>query len=224
MANRKVRGEEKSVGVTKFVPKTQTQKEYMEAILNNKVIVAIGVPGSGKTSVAVNLAIQLILKKEYKRLVMVRPAVEAGEKLGFLPGDLDAKTDPYMRAIYDACGETVPMATINGWKNSGVIEVIPVGFLLGLTLKDSIIIVDEAANCSLQQLIMILTRLGEGSKLIINGDTEQSYIPHSMQGGLDFIYDRFYDADIEGVATIEFTKKDSVRHPLIEKMLNVLQI
>ena len=220
MSKKRVPREDKQPIITKFVPKNATQEWYMDAILDNDVVLAKGCAGTGKTAVAVNLALQLIIKGEFKKLVITRPAVEAGENLGFLPGGLEDKMSPYLQPVYDAFGETVNQGLINTWLANKVIEIVPVAYMRGRTFKDTFIMVDEAQNLSIQQLTMILTRLGEGSKLIINGDSEQSDLPYNKQGGLDKCIKRL--AKIEGIEVVTFTKKDSVRHPLIEKMLSAL--
>jgi phosphate starvation-inducible PhoH-like protein len=155
-----------------------------------------------------------------KKLVITRPAVEAGENLGFLPGSLEDKMNPFLQPIYDAFGETVNHGLISSWTANKVIETVPIAYMRGRTFKNTFIVCDESQNLNISQLTMILTRLGEGSKLVINGDSEQSDLPKSRQGGLDKCIERL--DGIDGIEVVEFTKKDSVRHPLIEKMLSAL--
>jgi phosphate starvation-inducible PhoH-like protein len=201
----------------KIAPKTVTQKRYVDAIRNCTVTFAIGPAGTGKTYLAIALAVAALSEKQVGRIILTRPAVEAGERLGFLPGDLLAKVDPYMRPLFDALYDTMDPDRLNAYIERGTIEVAPLAFMRGRTLNDSFIILDEAQNTTPEQMQMFLTRLGFGSKVVVTGDVTQVDLPREQASGL--IHVRRILAEIDGIAFIEFTHEDVVRHKLVQRIV-----
>jgi phosphate starvation-inducible PhoH-like protein len=198
-------------------PRTINQQKYIETILKNDLTFGIGPAGTGKTYLAVALAVSKLLAGEVKRIVLSRPAVEAGEKLGFLPGDMREKVDPYLRPIYDALHDFLNPEEVEKKLETGEIEIAPLAFMRGRTLANSFIIVDEAQNTTTVQMKMLLTRLGLGSRMVVAGDMSQVDLPVGMRSGL-------FDAteilkDIEGVGVLEFSSEDVIRHPLITRIV-----
>jgi phosphate starvation-inducible PhoH-like protein len=201
----------------KVAPKTVNQKQYVDAIRNHTITVGIGPAGTGKSFLAVAMAVAALQRREVNRIVLTRPAVEAGERLGFLPGDLMAKVDPYLRPLFDALYDMLEPEKVNQHLERGVIEVAPLAFMRGRTLNDSFIIVDEAQNATPEQMKMVLTRLGFGSKMVVTGDITQVDLPKDKGSGLVVIGDIL--ADVEGIEFIRFGGEDVVRHKLVQRIV-----
>ncbi len=193
------------------------QKFYLQAIRESDIVFGIGAAGTGKTYLAMAMAIQALQAQRVKRIVLTRPAVEAGEKLGFLPGDMTEKVDPYLRPLYDALHDLLPAVRANALMQRGVIEVAPLAFMRGRTLEDSFVILDEAQNTSITQMKMFLTRIGPRSKVVITGDTTQIDLPHGQTSGLRDAVRLL--AHIPGIACCQFAPEDVVRHPLVAEIV-----
>ena len=198
-------------------PKTVTQKRYVDAIRNCTVTFGIGPAGTGKTYLAMALAVAALQERQVARIILTRPAVEAGERLGFLPGDLLAKVDPYLRPLFDALYDMLDPERVNAYFERGTIEVAPLAFMRGRTLNDSFIILDEAQNTSPEQMQMFLTRLGFGSKMVVTGDITQIDLPREQASGL--IQVREILSSLDGVAFVEFGHEDVVRHKLVQRIV-----
>ncbi len=198
-------------------PKTVTQKRYVDAIRRSTVTFGIGPAGTGKTYLAMALAVSALHEREVARIILTRPAVEAGERLGFLPGDLLAKVDPYLRPLFDALYDMLDPDRANNLMERGTIEVAPLAFMRGRTLNDSFIILDEAQNTSPEQMQMFLTRLGFGSKVVVTGDVTQIDLPREQRSGLVQVQDML--ADIDGISFIHFGHQDVVRHKLVQRIV-----
>ena len=194
-------------------PKTANQKRYVDAIEDHTITFGIGPAGTGKTYLAMAKAVSALQAKKVNRIVLTRPAVEAGEKLGFLPGTLNEKIDPYLRPLFDALHDMIDIETIPRMMQSGIIEVAPLAFMRGRTLNDAFIILDEAQNTTPEQMKMFLTRLGFGSKMVITGDVTQIDLPNGQHSGLRVVRDIL--KDIDDIAFLELTAEDVVRHRLI---------
>jgi phosphate starvation-inducible PhoH-like protein len=201
----------------KIAPKTVTQKKYVDAIRRSTVTFGIGPAGTGKTYLAMALAVAALHERQVARIILTRPAVEAGERLGFLPGDLMAKVDPYLRPLFDALYDMLDPDKANGYMERGTIEVAPLAFMRGRTLNDSFIILDEAQNTSPEQMQMFLTRLGFGSKIVVTGDITQIDLPRDSRSGL--VHVRQVLTDVEGIQFVEFSNKDVVRHKLVQRIV-----
>ncbi len=199
-------------------PKTVGQKSYISAIENNDIVFSIGPAGTGKTFLAVAQAVAELKTKRKGRIILVRPAVEAGESLGFLPGDIKAKVDPYLRPVYDALHELLPAEKIAKMLTLGIIEICPLAFMRGRTLNNSFVILDEAQNTTLAQMKMFLTRLGEGSKAVITGDITQIDLDKKTPSGLVKI--QHILAGIDGIVFTYLSSKDVVRHRLVQEIIN----
>ncbi len=197
--------------------KTFKQKQYIKAIQKHDITFAIGPAGTGKTFLAAVLAVKALLSDECDRIILTRPAVEAGEKLGFLPGDLQEKVNPFLRPLYDALYEFIDAEKIPDLMERGKIEVAPLAYMRGRTLSNAFVIVDEAQNTTPAQLKMVLTRLGFGSKMIVTGDITQTDLPSHLDSGL--IVARRILRNVEGIAFCELTQADVVRHPLVQKIV-----
>lgn len=198
-------------------PKTIGQKEYVNAILKQTVTIGVGPAGTGKTYLAVAAAVAAFRDKQVNRIVLTRPAVEAGERLGFLPGDLQSKVDPYLRPLYDALFDMLGAETYQKYLERGNIEVAPLAYMRGRTLDDSFIILDEAQNTSREQMKMFLTRMGFGSKVVITGDVTQIDLPADKTSGLKEAMKVL--RDVEGVAICKLTKEDVVRHVMVQRII-----
>ena len=201
----------------KIAPKTVTQKRYVDAIRSSTVTFGVGPAGTGKTYLAIALAVAALTEKQVGRLILTRPAVEAGERLGFLPGDILAKVDPYMRPLFDALYDTMEADRLNAYMERGTIEVAPLAFMRGRTLNDSFIILDEAQNTTPEQMQMFLTRLGFGSKVVVTGDITQIDLPREQASGL--IQVREILKEIDGIGFVEFGHQDVVRHKLVQRIV-----
>ncbi len=199
-------------------PKTLGQKEYVDAIRNKMIVFGLGPAGTGKTYLAMAMAISAFKNEEVSRIILTRPAIEAGEKLGFLPGDLQSKVDPYLRPLYDALYQIMGAESFNKNMEKGLIEVAPLAYMRGRTLDNAYIILDEAQNTTPAQMKMFLTRIGFGSKVVITGDRTQKDLPADSVSGLDIAIRVL--KDIEDIGFCNLTSKDVVRHPLVQKIVN----
>ena len=201
----------------KVAPKTVNQKRYVDAIRHQTITVGIGPAGTGKSFLAVAMAVAALHRREVNRIVLTRPAVEAGERLGFLPGDLMAKVDPYLRPLFDALYDMLEHEKVNQHLERGVIEVAPLAFMRGRTLNDAFIIVDEAQNTTPEQMKMVLTRLGFNSKMVVTGDITQVDLAKDQRSGLVVIGDIL--AEVEGIEFVRFGGEDVVRHKLVQRIV-----
>ena len=201
----------------RVAPKTVNQKRYVDAIRRSTISVGIGPAGTGKSFLAVAMAVAALSRREVNRIVLTRPAVEAGERLGFLPGDLMAKVDPYLRPLFDALYDMLEPEKVNQHLERGVIEVAPLAFMRGRTLNDSFIILDEAQNTSPEQIKMFLTRLGFNSKMVVTGDVTQIDLPQDQRSGLLVIGDIL--EEVEGIEFVRFGGEDVVRHKLVQRIV-----
>jgi len=197
--------------------KTFRQRQYIEALRKRDLTFCIGPAGTGKTFLAVVVAVQALLTNQYEKLILTRPAVEAGEKLGFLPGDLQQKIDPYLRPLYDAINEFIDPEKLPSLMERGVIEVAPLAYMRGRTLNNAFVIVDEAQNTTPSQIKMVLTRLGFHSRMVITGDMTQTDLLPNQQSGLAVAVNVL--RHVEGIAFCEFSQKDVVRHPLVQRIV-----
>ncbi|HET9028967.1 MAG TPA: PhoH family protein [Candidatus Aquilonibacter sp.] len=198
-------------------PKTAGQRALVRSIEENTLTIGIGPAGTGKTFLAVVMAVRALKNREISRVILSRPAVEAGEKLGFLPGDLREKVDPYLRPLYDALEDCLDGAIVAKYLERGTIEVAPLAYMRGRTLNDAFIILDEAQNATADQLKMFLTRLGAGSKMVVNGDVTQVDLPHGARSGLRDAAHRL--AQLDDIGVVELTETDVVRHPLVASII-----
>jgi len=202
----------------KIAPKTVTQKQYVDAIRRSTVTFGIGPAGTGKTYLAMALAVSALHEREVARIILTRPAVEAGERLGFVPGDILAKVDPYLRPLFDALYDMLEPDKANNLMERGTIEVAPLAFMRGRTLNDSFIILDEAQNTSPEQMQMFLTRLGFGSKVVVTGDDTQIDLPREQRSGL--VHVQGVLDEIKDISFVRFGHKDVVRHKLVQRIVN----
>jgi phosphate starvation-inducible PhoH-like protein len=203
---------------TKVAPKSVTQKKYVDSIRRNTITFGIGPAGTGKTWLAVACAAAALSRREVNRIILTRPAVEAGERLGFLPGDLMAKVDPYLRPLFDALQDMLDPDKVQQHLERGSIEVAPLAFMRGRTLNDSFVILDEAQNTSPEQMKMFLTRLGFGSKMVITGDITQVDLPRDQQSGLIVVSEILQE--VEGIDFVNFGREDVVRHRLVQRIVD----
>ncbi len=202
-------------------PKTVGQKKYMEAIRNHDVIFGVGPAGTGKTYLAVAMAVAALKDDKVSRIVLTRPAVEAGEALGFLPGDLNEKIAPYLRPLQDALHDMLPGEELARMTERGILEIAPLAYMRGRTLNQAFIILDEAQNTTTEQMFMFLTRLGHGSKAVITGDPSQVDLPGSRRSGLHEATRALQG--VEGISIVEFQKRDVVRHPLVQRIIGAYE-
>lgn len=210
-----------SSGRRVVTPKSLAQKAYVEAIRRHDIVFGIGPAGTGKTYLAMAMAVAALVKDEVARIILARPAVEAGEKLGFLPGDLAEKVNPYLRPIYDALYDMLPFDRVSRYLERGVIEVAPLAFMRGRTLNEAFVVLDEAQNTTSEQMKMFLTRLGYDAKAVITGDVTQIDLPEKKSSGL--VEARSILQGIDGIAFIQFTKQDVVRHRLVRQIIQAYE-
>jgi phosphate starvation-inducible PhoH-like protein len=208
-------------GKKQVAPKTANQRKYLDAIATNDLVFGIGVAGTGKSYLAVAMAVDALFKKQVSRIILTRPAVEAGERLGFLPGDLQEKVDPYLRPLYDALFDLVDSEKVTKMLEKRIIEIAPLAFMRGRTLADAFIILDEAQNTTSEQMKMFLTRIGFGSKAVVTGDTTQIDLPRGQRSGLKEA-ERVLN-DLEGIDFVYFTDKDVVRHKLVQMIVRAYE-
>ena len=199
------------------IPRSKKQKEYVKALKNNQIIMSLGPAGTGKTYLAVAVALSMLLEKKVERIILSRPAVEAGERLGFLPGDMKEKIDPYLRPLYDSLHDMFDYDKIQRKMEIGEIEIAPLAFMRGRTLKNCFAILDEAQNATETQIKMFLTRIGENSKLVVNGDPSQIDLPNKNQSGL--VQSKNILKGINEISIINFDHNDVIRHPLVTKIV-----
>ena len=203
------------------IARSEKQSEYIKALKENEIVMSLGPAGTGKSFLAVSVAVTLLMEKKIDRVILSRPAVEAGEKLGFLPGDMKEKVDPYLRPLYDALYELFGADKIDKKIESGEIEIAPLAFMRGRTLKNCFAILDEAQNATETQIKMFLTRIGENSKLVVNGDPSQIDLINKLHSGL--VKSKNILKDVKEIKIIEFDHKDVVRHPLVSKIISAYQ-
>lgn len=203
-------------------PLTSRQQKYVEVMLKNDLTFCIGPAGTGKTYLAVAAAVSMLKKKQIRRIVLARPAVEAGEKLGFLPGDIQAKVNPYLRPLFDALEDMMSFAQMKKFMELDIIEVIPLAFMRGRTLNEAVIICDEAQNTLPLQMLMMLTRLGHGSKMIITGDITQVDLDRGQKSGMVEAIEIL--RKVKGIAAIELTRRDIVRHRLVQNIVRAYKL
>ena len=202
----------------RVAPRTDGQRVYVEAIAANDLVICLGPAGTGKTYLAVAMAVSMLRRQTIKRIVLVRPAVEAGEKLGYLPGDMQAKVNPYLRPLFDAMHDMMTFDQIKRFMVNDVIEVIPLAYMRGRTLNSAVVILDEAQNTTIGQMLMFLTRLGHDSKMIVTGDDSQVDLAASQRSGLIDAVGRLHG--IEGVAVVRLGRRDIVRHRLVQRIVD----
>ena len=204
-----------------IIPRSKRQKEYVKALKTNQIVMSLGPAGTGKTYLAVAVALTMLLEKKVERIILSRPAVEAGERLGFLPGDMKEKIDPYLRPLYDSLQDLLDYNKIQKKIETGEIEIAPLAFMRGRTLKNSFAILDEAQNATQTQIKMFLTRIGENSKLVVNGDPSQIDLPNKRHSGL--IESQNILKGIQEISIINFNHEDVIRHPLVTKIVEAYQ-
>jgi phosphate starvation-inducible PhoH-like protein len=209
------------VGKRTLTPKTLNQKLYLDAIEKNDMVFGIGPAGTGKTYLAVSMAVRALLDKKVNRIVLTRPAVEAGERLGFLPGTLQEKIDPYLKPLYDALYDMLDVERVDRHLERGVIEIAPIAFMRGRTLNDSFVILDEAQNTTPEQMKMFVTRIGYNSKAVVTGDVTQIDLPNGRMSGL--IEAEKVLSRVEGLSFIHFNERDVVRHPLVQRIVRAYE-
>jgi phosphate starvation-inducible PhoH-like protein len=205
-------------GGSRFVrPRTDGQARYVRAMRDSDLTLCVGPAGTGKTFLAVGMAVNLLRQGAVKRIVLVRPAVEAGERLGFLPGDIVAKVNPYLRPLFDALNDMMEPEQVKRYMENDIIEIVPLAYMRGRTLNQAVIILDEGQNTTVPQMKMFLTRMGNGSKIIVTGDVTQIDLPRQMRSGLIDAIHRL--RDIEQIAIVHLDKQDIVRHPLVQRIV-----
>src|SRR5581483_1900633 len=214
-------GRQRSFGKKVLAPKTTNQRRYLEAIERNDLVFGVGPAGTGKTYLAVAMGVSALLSKKVSRIILTRPAVEAGEKLGFLPGTLQEKVDPYLRPLYDALYDMLDSEKVEKLLERSTIEVAPIAFIRGRTLNDSFIILDEAQNSTPEQMKMVLTRQGFNSKMVVNGDITQIDLPSGKRCGLVDALDVL--RGVEGISFVQFDERDVVRHSLVQRIVKAYE-
>lgn len=210
-----------SVNGKAITPRTENQQKLVNAYHENDMIFSIGPAGSGKTYISIALAVRALKNKEIRKIILSRPAVEAGEKLGFLPGDMKEKIDPYLQPLYDALQDMIPAQKLNEYMEQNVIQIAPLAFMRGRTLNDAVVILDEAQNTTTQQIKMFLTRMGQNTKMIINGDMTQIDLPRSVKSGLKEACEIL--REVKGIGFVEMNEKDIVRHKLVTRIVNAYE-
>lgn len=214
-------GRQRNFGKKVLAPKSINQRRYLEAIERNDLVFGVGPAGTGKTYLAVAMAVSALMNKQVSRIILTRPAVEAGERLGFLPGTLQEKVDPYLRPLYDALYDMLDNDRVEKLLERNVIEVAPIAFMRGRTLNDSFIILDEAQNSTPEQMKMILTRQGFNSKMVVNGDITQIDLPSGKRSGLIHALDVL--KGVEGISFVQFDERDVVRHSLVQRIVKAYE-
>ena len=214
-------GRQRNFGKKILAPKTVNQRRYLEAIERNDLVIGVGPAGTGKTYLAVAMAVSALMAKRVSRIILTRPAVEAGERLGFLPGTLQEKVDPYLRPLYDALYDMLEVDKVEKLLERATIEVAPIAFMRGRTLNDSFIILDEAQNSTPEQMKMVLTRQGFNSKMVVNGDVTQIDLPGGKRSGLLDALDVL--KGVEGISFIQFDERDVVRHSLVQRIVKAYE-
>jgi phosphate starvation-inducible protein PhoH and related proteins len=214
-------GRQRNFGKKMLAPKTVNQRRYLEAIERNDLVVGVGPAGTGKTYLAVAMAVSALLSKRVSRIILTRPAVEAGERLGFLPGTLQEKVDPYLRPLYDALFDMMESEKVDKLLERNTIEVAPIAFMRGRTLNDSFIILDEAQNSTTEQMKMVLTRTGFNSKMVVNGDITQMDLPPGKRSGLIDALEVL--RGVEGISFVQFDERDVVRHNLVQRIVKAYE-
>lgn len=208
-------------GARSVRPRTDGQARYVRAMLDNDLVMCIGPAGTGKTFLAVGMAVSLLRQAAVKKIVLVRPAVEAGERLGFLPGDIVAKVNPYLRPLFDALNDMMEPEQVKRYMENDIIEIVPLAYMRGRTLNQAVIILDEGQNTTVPQMKMFLTRMGNGSKIIVTGDVTQVDLPKQMRSGLTDAVHRL--ADLDRIAIIYLDEHDIVRHPLVQQIVKAYE-
>jgi phosphate starvation-inducible protein PhoH and related proteins len=214
-------GRQRNFGKKILAPKSTNQRRYLEAIERNDLVIGVGPAGTGKTYLAVAMAVSALMSKQVTRIILTRPAVEAGERLGFLPGTLQEKVDPYLRPLYDALYDMLESDRVEKLLERNIIEVAPIAFMRGRTLNDSFIILDEAQNSTAEQMKMVLTRQGLNSKMVVNGDITQIDLPNGRRSGLVDALEIL--KGVEGISVVQFDEKDVVRHPLVQRIVKAYE-
>src|SRR5438270_286787 len=214
-------GKQRNFGKKVLAPKTVNQRRYLEAIERNDLVIGVGPAGTGKTYLAVAMAISALIGKKVSRIILTRPAVEAGERLGFLPGTLQEKIDPYLRPLYDALYEMLESEKVEKFLERNTIEIAPIAFMRGRTLNDSFIIMDEAQNSTPEQMKMVLTRQGFNSKMVVNGDITQIDLPNDRRSGLIDALDVL--KGVQGISFVQFDERDVVRHQLVQRIVKAYE-
>lgn len=203
-------------------PKTEGQRQYLKVLAEKDVVFAVGPAGTGKTYLAVLVAVQKLLARQVNRIILARPAVEAGEKLGYLPGDLAEKVNPYLRPLYDALHDMLPFDRVSQMLTTGEIEVAPLAFMRGRTLGNAFVILDEAQNTTPEQMKMFLTRIGEGSRVVVTGDVTQTDLPRQRQSGLNEALRIL--RNVPAIGVVEFSQRDIVRHPIVQAIIDAYEV
>ncbi|MDR0419387.1 MAG: PhoH family protein, partial [Prevotellaceae bacterium] len=201
--------------------RTPSQKKIVELSKNNDLLFAIGPAGSGKTYTAIALAVRTLKNKGVKKIILTRPAIEAGERLGFLPGDMKDKLDPYLQPLYDALNDMIPAKKLQGYMEEGIVQIVPLAYMRGRTLDHAFVILDEAQNTTLPQIKMFLTRMGKNAKFIVTGDVTQIDLPRKSDSGLE--KSLLILKGIKGIGVVEFNKNDIIRHKLVSKIVNAFE-
>src|SRR6266542_2081216 len=202
-------------------PRTDGQARYVQAMRENDLVLAVGPAGSGKTYLAVGMSVTLLRAGVIKRIVLVRPAVEAGERLGYLPGDIAAKVNPYLRPLFDALNDMMEPEQVRRYMENDIIEIVPLAYMRGRTLNSAVIILDEGQNCTIPQMKMFLTRMGNGSKIVVTGDVTQIDLPKMTRSGLIDALHRL--RDLEGIGIVHLSEHDIVRHPLVQQIVRAYE-
>src|SRR5579864_6660996 len=210
-------GRQRNFGKKMLAPKSVNQRRYLEAIERNDMVFGVGPAGTGKTYLAVAMAVSALMAKQVSRIILTRPAVEAGERLGFLPGTLQEKVDPYLRPLYDALYDMLEPDKVDRYLEKNVIEIAPIAFMRGRTLNDAFVILDEAQNTTSEQMKMFVTRLGFNSKMVVTGDTTQIDLPGGLRSGLIEVIDVL--RGVEGISFVQFDDRDVVRHHLVQRIV-----